>query len=214
MDLDLEFNNQRSSSQSAWSLTNALTYPPTPISTGTNIIPPQTSPSHSLSTPLPPASVSSSFAPSSSLPNGQSLTNIYATFTTSYPVVISQSSMTFTSYATSIVTASAATDVTQTPSPQSNLGADSVCIGQGVDSTSIGLLAVAILSALFGFVVWVRVISAPQPICILPSVADSGALIVADICHRSTQIPGDLRSQGMVPPTRVRVPPSVTFGKH
>ena len=164
MDLDLEFNNQWSNSQSAWSSTVTLTYPPTPVSTDTNVIPPQTSPSDSLSTPTPPTSVSSSFVPSSSLSNGQSLTNIYTTFTTSYPVVISQSSTTFTSYVTSIVTTSTTMDVTQTPSPQSNLGANSVCIGQGIDSISIGLLAVAILSAFVGFIIWVRTASDPKRI--------------------------------------------------
>lgn len=109
-DLDLKFNNRRSSSQSARSSTDALTHLPTPASTGTSVIPPQTSPSDSLSTPSPPTSVSSSFIPSSPVPNGQSLMNIYVMFTTSYPVVIFQSSTTFTSYVTSIVTTSAAMD--------------------------------------------------------------------------------------------------------
>lgn len=213
--MELELENWSNSQQT--SPASTPTPPPTSVSTDTTAIPPQTSLSDSLHTspsqPLP-APVSSSSTHSPPLSNGQSLTNIYTTFTTSYPVIISQPSTTFTSYATSIVTTSTPMAVTQTPSPQANLGVNSVCIGEGIDSVSIGLLAVAILSALFGFVIWVRVICVLQPICILSSVADSGALIVADICHRSTQIPGDLRSQGMVPPTRVRVPPSVTFGKH
>ncbi|KAF9651959.1 hypothetical protein BDM02DRAFT_3090164 [Thelephora ganbajun] len=119
-----------------------------------NVIPSQTSPSDLPHTSPTPISTSSSPIPSPLLSNGQSLTNSYTTFTTSYPVVISQSSTTFTSYVTSIVTTSTSIPVTQTPLPQSNLGVNFVCIGQGIDSVSIGLLAVAILSALVGFIIW------------------------------------------------------------
>jgi len=164
MDLDLELNNQWSTSQSTWSSTVTLTYSPTPTSTDTDVIPPQTSPSDSLNTSPLPTSGSFSSVPLPSLSNGQSLTNSYTTFTTSYPVVISQSSTTFTSYVTSVVTTSTSMAVTQTPSPQSNLGANSVCIGQGIDSLSIGLLAVAILSAFVGFIIWVRGASDPRHI--------------------------------------------------
>lgn len=149
-----ELNNWFSS-QTTWSSTATSIYPPTSVPTDTNVIPPQTSPSDSSYTPSPPVSASSSSVPSPSLSNGQSLTNSYTTFTTSYPVVISQSSTTFTSYVTSIVTSSTAMSVTPTSLPQSNLGANSVCIGQGIDSLSIGLLTVAILSALLGFIIWV-----------------------------------------------------------
>ena len=160
MALKLEFNN--------WSSTVTPTYPPTPVSTDTNVIPPQTSPSDSLNTLPSPTSVSSSSVPSSPLSNGQSLTNSYTTFMTSYPVVISQSSTTFTSYVTSIVTTSTTMPVTQpTSPPQSNLGINSVCIGQGIDSTSIGLLAVAILSAFVGFIIWVRAASDPNAFAFL-----------------------------------------------
>ena len=136
--------------------------PTTSVPTGTNVIPPQTGSSDSLHTQPtpPPTSVSSSSIPSSQLSNGQSLTNSYTTFTTSYPVIISQSSTTFTSYVTSVVTTSTAVHVSQTPMPQGNLGLDSVCIGKGIDSVSIGLIAVAILSALVGFIIWVRAASA------------------------------------------------------
>jgi hypothetical protein len=130
--------------------------PPTSVPTGTDIIPTQTNPSNP-STTTPPVSISSisSSVPSFS-PHGQNLTNSYTTFTTSYPVVISQSFTTFTSYSTSIVTTTTAVAVSQTPSSQSNFGMNSICIGNGVDSVSFGLLAVALLSALVGFIVWVR----------------------------------------------------------
>jgi hypothetical protein len=90
------------------------------------------------------------------------LTNSLTTFTTSYPIVISQSSTTFTSYVTSTVTTSTAIPVAQTQMPQGNLRVDSVCIGDGIDSLSIGLIAVAILSAVVGYAVWVRATSGPQ----------------------------------------------------
>ena len=114
------------------------------------------------------------------------MTDSYTTFTTSYPVVISESSTTFTSYATSIVTTSTAVPVTQTPSPQSNLGANSVCIGQGIDSISIGLLAVAFLSAFVGFIIWVSAASDPKCIHLSRAVADFRAFIVVDIRCCST----------------------------
>lgn len=130
--------------------------PSTSVPTGTNIIPTQTNPSNpsNATPPVSISSISSSF-PSSS-PHGQSLTNSYTTFTTSYPVIISQSFTTFTSYSTSIVTTTTAVAVSQTPSSQSNIGMKSVCIGNGIDSVSFGLLAVALFSALVGFIVWVR----------------------------------------------------------
>ena len=150
--------NNWSSSQS----TLTPTRPPSPASSDTNAIPPQTSFSNSLNTPPLPTSVFSSSIPSPSPSNGQSLTNSYTTFTTSYPVVVSQSSTTFTSYVTTIITSSIPMAVTQTPTAQSNLGVNSVCIGHGIDSISIGLLAVAILSAFFGFIVWVRAVADPK----------------------------------------------------
>lgn len=153
MGLELELNNNWSNSQPEGS----STVTPISVPTDTNVVPPQTTPTDSLSTLSPPISVSSSSVPSPSLAHGQSLTNSYTTFTTSYPVVVSQSSTTFTSYVTSIVTTSTAMPVTQTPSPQSNLAVNSVCIGHGIDSVSIGLLAVALLSAFVGFIIWVRV---------------------------------------------------------
>jgi len=161
MDLELEFDNW-SSSQPAGSSTVTPIFPPTSVPIDTNVIPPQTSPSDSLSTPSPPISVSSPPVPSPSLSNAQSLTNSYTTFTTSYPIVISQSSTTFTSYVTSIVTTSTAITMSQTATPQSNLGVNSVCIGHGIDSVSIGLLAVAIFSAFLGFIVWVRTARDPK----------------------------------------------------
>lgn len=169
MGLELELNNW-SSSEPVLSSTNTPA-PPTSVPTGTDIIPPQTNSSNPL-----PTSISSSSVPS---PNGQSLTNSYTTFTTSYPVVISQPSTTFTSYATSIVTTSTAVPVRQSSPPQSNIGMNSVCIGHGIDSVSIGLLAVAILSALVGFIVWVRPANRPQRIL---TVADFFVPTVVDIC--------------------------------
>lgn len=151
MALELEPNNQWSTSQSA--------SPSTLTPTHTNVIPPQTSFSNSLNTPTPGFSSS---IPSPPLSNGQSLTNSYTTFTTSYPVVVSQSSTTFTSYVTTTITSSTVMDGTQTATPQANLGVNSVCIGHGIDSTSIGLLAVAILSAFIGFIVWVRAAADPK----------------------------------------------------
>ena len=159
MALELEPNNQWSSSQSASPSTLTPTYPPSAASTYTNIIPPQTGSSDSLNTPTP---VFSSSIPSPPLSNGQSLTNSYTTFTTSYPVVVSQSSTTFTSYVTTTITSSTVMDGTQTSTPQSNIGVNSVCIGHGIDSISIGLLAVAILSAFIGFIVWVRAATDPK----------------------------------------------------
>lgn len=151
---DPELNNW-SSSEPALSSTNNPAPSSTSIPTGTNVIPTQTSPGGPFDTTSPLASLPSSSTPSSS-PNGQSLTNSYTTFTTTYPVVISQPSTTFTSYATSIVTSSTAVPAAQSPSPQSNIDMNTICIGHGIDSVSIGLLAVAILSALVGFIVWVR----------------------------------------------------------
>ena len=150
--------NNWSNSEPAFSSTSDLTPPTTPVPTGTGIISSQTSPGNPSDTTSLPTSVHFSSIPSSS-PNGQSLTNSYTTFTTSYPVVISQFSTTFTSYVTSVVTTSTSVPVTQTPSPQSNIGMNSICIGDGIDSLSVGLLAVAILSALVGFIIWVRAAS-------------------------------------------------------
>lgn len=149
MALGLELNNW-SSSEPASSPPGNTTPTVTSVPTATNVIPSQTNPNNPSNTLSQPTSI-----PSSS-PNAQSLTNSYTTFTTSYPVVISQLSTTYTSYVTSVVTTSTAMSVTQTPSPQANIGVNSVCIGHGIDSVSIGLLAVAILSALIGFIIWVR----------------------------------------------------------
>ena len=63
---------------------------------------------------------------------------------------------------------------TPTPSPQSNLGSNSICIGQGIDSLSIGLLAVAILSAFVGFIIWVRPASDPKRIRLSSVLLTSG----------------------------------------
>lgn len=153
-----------SDSQPLGSSTDTPISPPTSISTPTNVIPSQTNPSDSLYTPPPPTSTSvfSTSTPSHPPSNGQSLTNSLTTFTTSYPVVISQSSTTFTSYVTSTVTTSTAIPIAQTQMPQAHLGVNSVCIGHGIDSVSIGLLAVAILSALVGFIIWVRAANDPK----------------------------------------------------
>lgn len=156
----MELERRNWSNSQPTSSTGTPTSPPTSVPTDTNAIPSQTSPINSLQTPSPlPVPVSPSSVPSPPLSNGQSLTNIHTTFTTSYPVVISQSSTTFTSYVTSVVTTSTNMPVAQTPAPQANLGTNSVCIGQGIDSVSIGLLTVAILSALVGFIIWVRTAS-------------------------------------------------------
>ena len=181
--MDRELQNWFSST-SAGSSTVTPVPPPTSVPTGTNVIPPQTGSSDSLHTqPTPPTSISSSSIPSPPISNGQSLTNSYTTFTTSYPVIISQSSTTFTSYVTSVVTTSTAVHVSQTPMPQANIGLNSVCIGKGIDSLSIGLIAVAILSALVGFIIWVR----PAKLStVLLSVADFGALTAVDLCYCST----------------------------
>jgi len=60
---------------------------------------------------------------------------------------------------------------------------NTICIGHGIDSVSIGLLAVAILSALVGFVVWVRPTGDPQRGL---HVANFVALTAVDICYCST----------------------------
>ena len=165
-----------------FSSTSDLTSPSLPVPTGTNVIPSQTSPGNPSDTTPLPASVFTSSVHSSS-PNGQSLTNSYTTFTTSHPVVISQSSTTFTSYASSVVTTSTLVPVTRTPLPQSNVGMNSVCIGHGIDSVSVGLLAVAFVSALVGFIIWVRVASKFRH---FPIVADFLLLLtIADICFYS-----------------------------
>ena len=152
MALDLE-NTDWSSPDPAFSSDNNPIPSSISVPTGTDAIPTQTNPSNPSDTVF--TSLSSSSVPSPSL-NGQSLTNSYTTFTTSFPVVISQSSTTFTSYATSIVTTTTPVSVSQTPSAQSNLAMNTVCIGHGIDSVSVGLLVVVILSALVGFIVWVR----------------------------------------------------------
>lgn len=172
--MDLELNNWPNSEPS----TSDFIPPSTPVPTGTNIIPSQTSPGNPPDAISLPTSVYPLPVPSTS-PHGQSLTNSYTTFTTSYPVVISQFSTTFTSYVTSTVTTSTAVPVTQTHPPQSNIGMNSVCIGHGIDSLSVGLLAVAILSALLGFIIWVRAANNLSRVLI---VADFSTLTIADIC--------------------------------
>lgn len=181
--------NNWSSTEPVFSSTNDIIPLSTPVPTGTDIIPSQTSPGNPSDTTSLPTSVYSSSVPSYSL-NGQSLTNSYTTFTTSYPVVISQFSTTFTSYVTSIVTTSTAVAVARTPPPQSNLGMDSVCIGHGIDSVSVGLLAVAILSALVGFIIWVRTATNLRRVF---TVADFSVPTIASICYHSTKISADLR---------------------
>jgi len=182
--MDRELQNWFSSI-SAGSSTATPTPPPTSVPTGTNVIPPQTGSSDSLHTQPtpPPTSFSSSSIPSSPLSNGQGLTNSYTTFTTSYPVIISQSSTTFTSYVTSVVTTSTVVHVSQTPMPQANLGLNSVCIGKGIDSMSIGLIAVALLSALVGFIIWVRPASDLQ--CVRAWLT-SEVLTAVDLCYCPT----------------------------
>ncbi|OCH87483.1 hypothetical protein OBBRIDRAFT_736098 [Obba rivulosa] len=78
-----------------------------------------------------------------------------ATYTTSYPVVVTESSATFTSFSQSVVvTSSAPSTVTDTQNAAASFLLDPVCIGDGIDTSSLGILSAFVLPTVVGVLLW------------------------------------------------------------
>ncbi|KAJ7223061.1 hypothetical protein GGX14DRAFT_426660 [Mycena pura] len=120
---------------------------------------PSATPSHSTSSH--PASTSFSQTPSSSsipIPpsSTQPLSASLTTFTTSFSTTVARPTTTFTSLAESVVVTQVSAFETTTFSPGSQVGALSnpVCLGDGVDASSDGLLASIIIPSIIGLLLW------------------------------------------------------------
>ncbi|KAI0686067.1 hypothetical protein BC835DRAFT_1408645 [Cytidiella melzeri] len=110
-------------------------------------------------TQLPPIQPSATPVPtllSNTIPTSLSLTSgDVATITSSLPVIITQSSTTFTSFSeTTLLTTGTASALPDSVTGISSLQVQPVCIGDGVDTQSLGLLSTVVVPSVIGLVLW------------------------------------------------------------
>ncbi|KAH9858076.1 hypothetical protein C2E23DRAFT_718443 [Lenzites betulinus] len=132
----------------------------------TTILPTQTSSAVTASSPSPdssaipsssrPTSAQSSQIPPSATSSGLgSLTSILTTFATSVPVTISDVSTTYTTFSQTTITSSRViTAFPDTQTVQAALLVEPVCIGDGVDASSLGLISTLVVPSLIGLLIW------------------------------------------------------------
>ncbi|KAI0669781.1 hypothetical protein C8Q78DRAFT_976437 [Trametes maxima] len=145
-------------------------------SDGSTYIPSQTPPSASASSPSPP--IASSAIPTTSRPSvtatSAGFTTIspipasatpippsfssslsLTTFTTSAPIVVSDPSTTFTLFSETTITSSRVfTALPDTQTIEAAALLEPVCIGDGVDTYSLGLLSTLVVPTVIGLLIW------------------------------------------------------------
>ncbi|RPD82440.1 hypothetical protein L226DRAFT_528605 [Lentinus tigrinus ALCF2SS1-7] len=127
--------------------------PPSPSSAIPSLSSPSSPPLTSASTTL--TSTTSSLIPASATSSSLSLSSSFTTFTTSVPVTVSNPSTTFTSFTESIVTsARVVTAFPDTVTGQTAAVIDPVCVGDGVDTGSLGLLSTLLIPSVIGLLIW------------------------------------------------------------
>ncbi|TBU34797.1 hypothetical protein BD311DRAFT_650048 [Dichomitus squalens] len=93
--------------------------------------------------------------PASATSSSVSLTSSLTTFTTSVPITVSSPSTTFTTFSDYLVTSTrVATAFPDTSTIQANAAGNPVCIGHGVDATSLGLLSTLVVPSVVGLLIW------------------------------------------------------------
>lgn len=105
--------------------------------------------------------------PTQSSALGLSFSNSDTTFlvTSSIPVTVTEPSTTFTSLSETVFTSTrAASALPESQSVSSALQVQPVCVGDGVDGLSVGLLSTILLPTAIGLILWVRPASR-EPAC-------------------------------------------------
>ncbi|KAI0698409.1 hypothetical protein C8T65DRAFT_660659 [Cerioporus squamosus] len=122
----------------------------------TSAIPSASSPSSaSLTHASSTLTSTTSLIPASDTSSSLSLSSSFTTFTTSVPVIVSNPSTTFTSFTESTVTSSRVfTAFPDTATAQTAAAINPVCIGDGVDAGSLGLLSTLLIPSLVGLLIW------------------------------------------------------------
>jgi hypothetical protein len=143
-------------SQLWWTTSNGSVFLPTATPTSSYNVPysesshtTQSAPSSSLQ-----PSNSNNPGPGLSFPSPYALSSgqVLSTFTTSYPVTVTQPSTTYISYSQTVV----ATPVFDSSADPSSVNSKSICVGDGLDSAAQGLLASLIIPSAIGLIIWVR----------------------------------------------------------
>ncbi|KAI0073700.1 hypothetical protein K474DRAFT_1666269 [Panus rudis PR-1116 ss-1] len=126
------------------------------LGSGSGTAIPNPTPTSSASHAPSPDSSDSSSLNSNSLSGSDAVTTI--TSTSSIPITITSPSTTFTSFSTSVSVFTSTRAASAFPDSQSSVSnlqrVDPVCIGEGVDSLSVGLLATVIVPSVIGFFIW------------------------------------------------------------
>ncbi|KAI0785000.1 hypothetical protein C8Q75DRAFT_777072 [Abortiporus biennis] len=146
-----------------WTTSGDSTYLPTP-SDSSNVVPTATPlPTSTNSPAIPPTSIPGPSSPPSSLPASinsaptslSSSSDNTTTSTSTVPVTITELSTTFTSLSQTIVTSTRSPSaLPESQTAASNLRVDPVCIGDGLDASSIGLISVVVLPTAIGLLLW------------------------------------------------------------
>lgn len=127
----------------------------------------------SSATPFPPSSSSSpvtvlsSALTSSTSPISASATSrseyltstTLTTFTTSVPVTVSDTSTTFTFFSQTTVTSSRVVAFPDTATAQAAAAIHPICIGDGVDAGSLGLISTLLVPSIVGLLIWVSYVT-------------------------------------------------------
>ncbi|KAI0328490.1 hypothetical protein GY45DRAFT_1355089 [Cubamyces sp. BRFM 1775] len=147
-----------------WSTSDGSTFLPTATSPSSSVTPSSSSSDSSAipsSSRLSATTASSSRTPTSLIPASATtsgtvvLSSSLTTFTTSVPVTIHDSSTTFTSFEQTTVTSSRVfTAFPDTETVHANALIEPVCIGDGVDSYSLGLLTAVVVPSVIGLLIW------------------------------------------------------------
>ncbi|KAI0639520.1 hypothetical protein C8Q77DRAFT_1043851 [Trametes polyzona] len=147
-----------------WSTSSGSTFLPTQTSSA--LTPSSPSPDSSAipqtSRPLPTASSTgpapsetSSILPSATSSEPGSLTSTVTTVTTALPITVSDPSTTFTTFSQTTITSSRVfTAFPDSQTVQAAVLVEPVCIGDGVDASSLGLLSTLVVPSVIGLLIW------------------------------------------------------------
>lgn len=139
---------------------------PTPVSTPATSQPSANTPGHS---GQPSSGLATSTTPAT--PGSAQTSAIPITITSSLPVTIIESQTTFTSLSQTVYTTTQmATALPASQSVTSELQVSPVCIGDGIDAQSLGLISTVVVPTVIGLVLWVssRLTTAFHGVHVLP----------------------------------------------
>lgn len=140
---------------------------------GSTFIPSSSQSSSSDTSPILPSSDTLHFSsatptisePSSSTTSPPSSSDNVVTITSSTPIIITQSASTFTSFSeTTFLSTHAATALPDLATSVSELQVQPVCIGDGLDAQSIGLISTIVAPSVIGLVLWVSSVHCCGPL--------------------------------------------------